>query len=214
MPLTTRELRARVVTRFARRSGQGGYPAFRVLHEVGVENLTTNRERLNHWRASRGFPLIEVDPEFDDTSEHARRWLDRAVADRRIDCVAVGCWRSTGYAVHGLELKVSRADWLKELRDPAKAASAARYCDHWWVAVGDASIVKPGELPDGWGLLTPSGRGLRQAVKPAKLDRVLDPRFTAALVAVSSVQHNACRGVGWVEGYNAAMTARRGRNGW
>ena len=46
-----------------------------------------------------------------------------------------------------------RSDWLRELRDPAKAEEFRRYCDRWWLVVSDCAIVKPGELPTGWGLL-------------------------------------------------------------
>lgn len=71
----------------------------------------------------------------------------------RADAVAVNTWPSRGLAIHGFEIKVSRGDWLRELRDPAKSAPVQKYCDRWWVAVSDAKIVRPGELPATWGLL-------------------------------------------------------------
>jgi hypothetical protein len=49
-------------------------------------------------------------------------------------------WPSRGIELHGIEIKVSRNDWLKELGDPAKADEIARFCDRWWVAAGDESI--------------------------------------------------------------------------
>lgn len=207
--LTTRELRARVEARFTRQSSADGYTAFRVLREVPVDTLETTAERLNRWRAKKGLGPVEDDGE--DPDEWRARWLARPAGTRRIDVVAVGCWRSTGYAVHGIELKVSRSDWLKELRTPDKAASAARFCDFWWLAVGDAAIVDRSELPAGWGLLVPHGRHLRQAVKPAQLDRVHDPKFTAALVAVSASQHHSCQGLGYLRGWQAGWEGRSAR---
>ncbi|ACL42240.1 conserved hypothetical protein (plasmid) [Pseudarthrobacter chlorophenolicus A6] len=70
-------------------------------------------------------------------------------------------------ALHGHEVKVSRADWLTELRDPTKADAIKRYMHRWWLVVPDASIVKPGELPDDWGLLVPGANGKLRARKAA-----------------------------------------------
>lgn len=66
----------------------------------------------------------------------------------RIDLLAVGVWRSTGYRWHGFEVKVSRGDWLRELRKPGK--NQAHLCHGWSVATLPG-LVKPEELPGGWG---------------------------------------------------------------
>lgn len=56
--------------------------------------------------------------------------------------------------IHGFEVKVSRSDWLSELRtDGQKSALWRSYCTHWWIVVPDAGIITPRELPAGWGLL-------------------------------------------------------------
>lgn len=80
-----------------------------------------------------------------DTSGHNTR--------RIADLIALDVWPSKGHEIHGHEVKVSRSDWLAELRDPEKSAAFRRWCDRWWLVVPDASIVKPGELPPGWGLM-------------------------------------------------------------
>jgi hypothetical protein len=74
-------------------------------------------------------------------------------AERTADAVALDLWPSKGLELHGFEVKISRADWLRELKDPGKAAPVGRYCDRWWLVVPDRSIVKSGELPDDWGLI-------------------------------------------------------------
>jgi hypothetical protein len=79
---------------------------------------------------------------------------------RTADAMAVDLWPSSGHRVHGFEVKVSRSDWLTELKDPEKAEAFRPYCDHWWLVVPDAGIVR-GDLPDGWGLLTVTRGGLR-----------------------------------------------------
>lgn len=67
--------------------------------------------------------------------------------------------------IHGFEVKVSRADWLREKRTHDEEFPAAwksypwgRYCTHWWLVVPHKDIVQPGELPEGWGLLVGSKR--------------------------------------------------------
>jgi hypothetical protein len=81
------------------------------------------------------------------------------------DFVALDVWTSK-LDFHGHEVKCSRADWLAELRQPRKAQAIKRYMHYWWLVVSDASIVKPGELPDDWGLLVVTSKGLR-ATRPA-----------------------------------------------
>lgn len=72
--------------------------------------------------------------------------------------------------VHGFEIKVSRADWLTEHRTAGEKSEAWRsYCNYWWLVVPHRELIKPAELPDGWGLLEGTRR-LKQAVKPTRLD--------------------------------------------
>lgn len=84
------------------------------------------------------------------------------------DAIAVNLWKSRGHAIHGFEIKVSRSDWLRELKKPAKAETIASRCNFWWLVVADLEIVKEGELPDGWGLMYPRAGGLSVAVKAEK----------------------------------------------
>lgn len=77
---------------------------------------------------------------------------------RRADALYVGFFASRGKLLVGHELKVSRADWLHELDDPSKAETWAKHCHAWYLVVPSASIVQPGELPHGWGLMVPSTR--------------------------------------------------------
>lgn len=82
-------------------------------------------------------------------------------ATRSADAMAMGTWSSRGLWVHGFEVKVSRGDWMSEKKNPAKAEEGMRHCDYAWLVVADADIVRDGELPIGWGLLAPHGKGLR-----------------------------------------------------
>ncbi|ACI06275.1 gp61 [Mycobacterium phage Brujita] len=80
------------------------------------------------------------------------------------DAIYVGFTSSSGRILVGHELKVSRADWLNELNKPGKADAWADQCHQWWLVVSDPSIVHEGELPEGWGLMSPGKSKTRMAV--------------------------------------------------
>lgn len=102
---------------------------------------------------------------------------------RTADAIAMSLWPSHGLELHGFEVKVSRADWLRERKDPSKADEIAKYCDRWSLVAGDASIVQPGELPGAWGLYVLRGGKLRCEKEPAKLEAVpLDRLLLAGLL--------------------------------
>ena len=101
-------------------------------------------------------------------------------APRCADFIAVDCWPTGGIELHGHEVKVSRSDWLHELKDLTKSEAFRRYMHRWWLVVPDLGIVKPGELPDGWGLLT-----IRKftSKRPGHHTPVVDYRLRAAVQA-------------------------------
>lgn len=100
-------------------------------------------------------------------------------ARRCADFIAIDCWPTKGLELHGHEVKVSRSDWLHELKQPDKAEAFKRHMDRWWLVVPDAAIVRDGELPDGWGLMVLSRRKPPYANQPPTLRvRVQAPRLT------------------------------------
>jgi len=105
-------------------------------------------------------------------------------ARRTIDAVSLGLWPSRGMLLDGYEIKVSRSDWLRELKNPEKAEEFARLVDRLWLVIADPDIVKDGELPDGWGLLVRRGSQLRQEVEARRLHgaRTLPPGFGRAFL--------------------------------
>lgn len=108
-------------------------------------------------------------------------------ASRRADALVMGLWPSRGLDLHGFEIKVSRNDVVRELRDPRKAEAIATYCDFWWLVVGSASIVKLEEVPANWGLLVPvggpKGTTLRTVKEAVRLEpKAIDKKFLAALL--------------------------------
>lgn len=111
------------------------------------------------------------------------------LAARIADFIAVDCYGFGGYgplrqhAIHGHEVKVSRSDWLAELRDPDKAAAFFPYTHHWWLVVPDARIVRDSEVPDGWGLMVKNGITLRAVRRaPRRAAEAMPTQLTVSLL--------------------------------
>jgi hypothetical protein len=101
---------------------------------------------------------------------------------RSADAFAMSLWPSRGLLLHGFEVKASRTDWLRELRDPSKADEFIRYCEHWWL-VTEPDVVEAGELPATWGHLVRRGGKLVQATAAPVLEpEECDRKFLAALL--------------------------------
>lgn len=89
--------------------------------------------------------------------------FDLGNGGRRIDGLAVSRIASRGHEIHAIEVKVNRSDWKAELDNPAKAEGWGKAADRFYVAT-PKGLVSPVELPAGWGLLEPSGTGMREIV--------------------------------------------------
>lgn len=104
--------------------------------------------------------------------------LDR----RRLDVVAFNLWGARGYRIVGFEVKVSRGDWLRELAAFEKSAEWHAVVDAFYV-VTPGGLVKPDELPAGWGLLELRGSRMFTKVQAAAraprpdLPREISARF-------------------------------------
>ena len=61
---------------------------------------------------------------------------DPAEKLRRIDAFAMGLWPSQNYKRVAYEIKVSRADWLSELKDPTKRVVAFLLSNEFWFVLG------------------------------------------------------------------------------
>lgn len=91
---------------------------------------------------------------------------------RRIDAIAFGMWASGGHRIEGFELKVSRSDWLRELKQVDKADPFISICDHFWLVTADSKIAKLDEVPACWGWMSATKTGLRVQRPATKLPGV------------------------------------------
>lgn len=125
---------------------------------------------------------------------------------RHADVIAMGLWKSRGTWLEGVEIKVSRVDWLKELKQPDKADPIAKFCDFWWLAVSDETIVQAGELPERWGLLVLKGGVLKCVKQAPKLEaEPLDRGFVAALLRRAAEASERIRSEAFAEGREAGL---------
>lgn len=92
----------------------------------------------------------------------------------RVDAVYIGFTSTSGRHLVGHEIKVSRSDWLHELDQPGKADMWADQCHAWYAVAPSTDIIKPEELPAGWGLMV---------INPKSKTR-LDVKVKAAVHAV------------------------------
>lgn len=102
---------------------------------------------------------------------------------RYADAVIMSLWPSRGLELHGVEIKISRADWKREAADPLKAEAIARYCDRWWVHTSPGVVDDLSSLPPAWGLREFDGKNwktLREAEKTAS--EPISRPFLAALL--------------------------------
>ncbi len=110
----------------------------------------------------------------DATGARHRRWAD---------AVAMSVWPSRGYDIHGIEVKVSRYDFLSELKQPEKSAAVQQYCNRWWIATPDEAIVQAGELPPTWGWMVTNGGGMKVVVEaPPLTPKPISIEFLASVL--------------------------------
>ena len=109
---------------------------------------------------------------------------------RWADAIVMGLWPSRNYEIIGFEVKVSRTDWVRELKNPAKADKIATYCDSWYLVLGDENILRLGELPLGWGLMVPHTKSSLKIVRKSSMrkPKPLDKQFLAAILRKACTQ--------------------------
>ena len=110
--------------------------------------------------------------------------------ESRADALAMELWPSAGLELIGFEIKTSRQDWLRELKNPDKCKPIKQFCDRWYLVVSDLNIVKMynDELPKDWGLmyLDYSGKIIVEKEAPLLKPINIDKLFLASLMRLAS----------------------------
>src|SRR3990172_4724202 len=100
---------------------------------------------------------------------------------RTADALVVSLWPSRGVWFAGVEIKVSRGDWLRELKDPEKSTEIQRFCNYWWIAT-PPGVAKIEELPETWGLIEVNAKCAVLKQAPKLEAEPLSPIFVAAIL--------------------------------
>lgn len=95
---------------------------------------------------------------------------------RYADILAIGLWPSRGLEIEGFEVKDHRSDWLREVKDPAKADAIFRFCDRWWL-VSAPGVAKIEEVPSPWGWMewVPAQKGALGRLMTRKQSPKMEP---------------------------------------
>ena len=80
-------------------------------------------------------------------------------SEQRIDGFAMGLWPSKGFERTSFEIKVSRSDWISELKRPYKRIIAHRLCNRFYFVAPTGLIAKE-EIPLECGLMELSKEGI------------------------------------------------------
>lgn len=115
---------------------------------------------------------------------------------RRLDVLAVNYFSSNRLYRAGMEIKVERGDWLRELRDPTKALAGRGFCNQFWV-VALPGVVDRAEVPEGVGFFEYATRGDRKVLM-ARRQAAQVPPATPCEAALSRILRRAfgIRGAG------------------
>lgn len=101
---------------------------------------------------------------------------------RLVDALVFNLWPSRGLTLFGFEVKVSRHDWKRELKDETKAGVFMQFCQHWFLVAPD-DVAMPEEIPATWGWIVPWGDSLKAKKEaPVLKPKPYDRPFVHALV--------------------------------
>lgn len=131
------------------------------ISESPAMDCISVRESLSlHWAAEE---YLHID-EAPDSSDRQGRKLDRLV---------FSLWRSRGFEIDGIEIKISLSDYQREIQNASKADWWWSHVNRFWIAVPEALVtkIKLNELPPSWGLLGCHEKGCRVVRKAIKHDR-------------------------------------------
>lgn len=126
---------------------------------------------------------------------------------RIADAIAVQLLPSSGWRIHGFEVKRSRSDWLRELRTPEQSGPLKLFCACWYLVVPapwKRVLLGVSELPDLWGLIE-IGTGGATVVAAATERRARAEEPTSGFVL--ALLRAAAQGGGDVAGEDLAHDA-------
>lgn len=108
-----------------------------------------------------------------------------------LDYLVMNLWPSRGLHLTGIELKSSRSDWLRELKQPDKQERHIKFCDFFYLLTAGDGIANISEIPSTWGWMSIKGSKVHVIKEAPKLTaQPITPNFLAALLKRASEKTN------------------------
>lgn len=89
---------------------------------------------------------------------------------RTCDALVMSLWPSRGVWLAGVEVKVSRSDWLSEVKDIEKADRFRKYCQYWYLLC-EKDVAQPDEIPETWGWIVRENGTLKTKKLPLSIPK-------------------------------------------
>ena len=127
-----------------------------------------------------------------------------AYEGRRIDAIALSPWEARKYALNLFELKSVREDWLRELHNPEKQNGFWKIGGGYWFLETEEGIIKPEEVPEGFGLMQwREGKSLKRVKEAEYRPPNYDINFLMAFLNKMRKYYNAEKvGESYQRGYD------------
>ncbi|MDD5013815.1 MAG: hypothetical protein PHW73_01770 [Atribacterota bacterium] len=110
--------------------------------------------------------------------------------ESRADAIAMNLWPSKGLELIGFEIKTSRQDWLRELKNVKKCEPIKNFCDRWYVVYDEQGIIVDwkDEIPEDWGLmyLAYNDKFVIKKEAPKLNPKPIDRLFLASIMRIAS----------------------------
>lgn len=114
----------------------------------------------------------------------------RTGGGQRMDAFALNCWPSESYISIAFEVKVSRTDYLREVRRPDKR-KAAMLLSNYFMFVCPEGLLRPDEMPVDCGLMHVKSGGVVRVVKQAPHRDRLPASWALLAVLLRTMQNRA-----------------------
>lgn len=105
-------------------------------------------------------------------------------ASRWIDLLVIELFPSDGCHLHAIEIKCSRSDLVREVKDFDKSWAIERYCDYFSVALPEGMSMPP-EVPADWGVLRVDESGRAKFERKPKQRRDVWPPNRPLIAAIA-----------------------------
>lgn len=95
--------------------------------------------------------------------------FDKGLPPRRIDMIVADCFECNGFAIEGIEIKISKSDLMRELKDSEKHEVFFGNIDFYSIAA-PTDLLKENKalIPEEWGMLGIDEQGSAKYIRKPK----------------------------------------------